>query len=203
MPRELKMHTESDRNLGERIRLILRENIEVATKFSEGPLDAIVLVVKTIREAFSKGHKVLLFGNGGSAADAQHIAAEFVNRFMKPRAPLPALALTTDTSILTSVANDEDFEEVFAKQIRALAAPGDVIWGISTSGNSPNVIRGLRTAKEMRLSTVGMTGGTGGEMRELVDHWINVNHPRVPRIQEIHIIIGHIVCELVEDLLFP
>jgi D-sedoheptulose 7-phosphate isomerase len=203
MPRDLKMHTESDRNLGERIRAILRENIEVATKFSEGPLDAIVLVVNSIREAFSKGHKVLLFGNGGSAADAQHIAAEFVNRFMKPRAPLPALALTTDTSILTSVANDEGFEEVFAKQIRALAVPGDVVWGISTSGNSSNVIRGLRTAKEMKLSTVGMTGGTGGEMRELVDHWINVNHSRVPRIQEIHIIIGHIVCELVEDLLFP
>jgi D-sedoheptulose 7-phosphate isomerase len=189
--------------LEERIRGILEENIQVIQSFLEGPLAPVVRVAHTIGEAFAAGHKLLLFGNGGSAADAQHIAAEFVNRFLKLRRPLPAIALTTDTSILTSIANDEGFKQIFAKQIQAFGVPGDVAWGISTSGNSPNVISGLREARALGISTVGLTGGSGGKMGKIVDHWIHVNHGRVPRVQELHITIGHIVCELVDDFLFP
>lgn len=181
----------------------MKVHISVAREFLEGPLDTVVRVVETVSDAFASGHKVLLFGNGGSAADAQHIAAEFVNRFMKTRSPLPAMALTTDTSVLTSVSNDEGFDEIFAKQINAFGVQGDVAWAISTSGNSPNIIHGLRAARALGICTVGMTGGSGGEMKKLVDHMIHVNDERVPRVQEIHITIGHIICELVEDLLFP
>jgi D-sedoheptulose 7-phosphate isomerase len=149
----------------------------------------------------STGHKVLLFGNGGSAADAQHIAADFVNRFRIERPPLAALALTTDSSILTSIANDEHFDHVFDKQIQALGLEGDVAWGISTSGDSPNVVNGLQTARHRGLATMGMTG-RGGRLAASADLVFTVDSDVTARIQEAHITLAHILCELVERILF-
>lgn len=164
---------------------------------------ALVLSISwAIAEAFKKGNKVLLFGNGGSAADAQHLAAEFINRFLIDRKPLPAIALHTDTSIVTSISNDFSFSDVFSKQIKALGTPGDVAWGISTSGNSQNVIEGLIVAKEKGLITVGFTGSGGGTMKEYCDFILAVDSDHTPRIQEVHILIGHIICQIVEDFLF-
>lgn len=183
----------------ERVRSILTESIRIKRAFMEGPLEGVVGAVEAIVETLLAGRKLLIFGNGGSAADAQHIAAEFVNRFLMPREPLAALALTTDTSVLTSIANDEDFREVFAKQVRALGNPGDVAWGITTSGKSPNVVRGIEEARRGGLVTIGLTGGTGGEVAALVDHWIHVGHAVAARVQEVHITVGHIICELVEE----
>ena len=144
----------------------------------------------------------MICGNGGSAADAQHLAAEFVNRFQLERPPLPALALTTDTSIITSVANDYGYEEVFSKQIRALGVKGDILLGLSTSGKSENILSAIRTAREKGLYSVGFTGGDGGGMGKLVDLALVVENNQTPRIQEAHIMAGHIVCELVEYILF-
>jgi len=189
--------------LEERIRALLRQSIQVKQSFLDGPLQGVTGTVQAIVDAFRRGRKLLLFGNGGSAADAQHIAAEFVNRLMKSRPPLPAVALTTDSSILTSVANDDAFGEIFARQVRALGAPGDVAWGISTSGESPNVVRGLKEARSLGFVTVGLTGGGGGTVGTIVDHWIHVDHPLGPRVQEAHIAISHIICQLVEETLFP
>ena len=149
-----------------------------------------------------KEGKNSFFGNGGSAADAQHLAAEFVNRFQKERRSLPAIALTTDTSILTSIANDYDYSLVFVKQIEALGQSGDTAWSISTSGMSPNVYLGLKKAKQKGLKTVALTGGDGGKIVKMADISIIVPSFKTPRIQEIHITIGHIVCELVERALF-
>jgi len=158
---------------------------------------------RVLAAALQKGGKILLFGNGGSAADAQHLAAEFVNRFRVERPPLAALALTTDTSVLTSIANDYDFREVFAKQIRALARPGDAALGLSTSGNSPNVVRGLDAAREMGLVTLALSGGDGGPVARAADLALVVPSLNTPRIQEVHITIGHVLCDLVDFLLFP
>ncbi len=155
-----------------------------------------------IADAFEKGNKVLLFGNGGSAADAQHLAAEFMNRFLIDRKPLPAIALHTDTSVLTSISNDFSFTDIFSKQIKALAAPGDVAWGISTSGNSHNVIKGLAEARSRGLVTVGFSGSGGGAMKDYCDYLLVVDSEDTPRIQEVHILIGHVVCQIVEDYLF-
>lgn len=190
-------------DMEERIRALLGESIRLKQALLEGPLDPMIGAVDAIGEAFRSGRKLLLFGNGGSAADAQHIAAEFVNRFLKTRPPLPALALTTDSSVLTSVSNDESFQQVFVKQIRALGSTGDVAWGISTRGQSANVVLGLEEARARGLVTIGMTGGSGGEIGTIVDHWIHVHCFRVPRVQEAHITIGHIICELVDEALFP
>lgn len=150
----------------------------------------------------SGGHKILIFGNGGSAADAQHIAAEFVNRFRIERPPLAALALTTDTSVLTSIGNDYRFDEVFEKQVRALGVKNDVAWGISTSGNSPNVIKAIRSACAQGLKTIGMTG-QGGQLAECADLVLTVESSVTARIQETHITMGHLLCELVDRILFP
>lgn len=150
----------------------------------------------------ASGHKILIFGNGGSAADSQHIAAEFVNRFLVERPPLAAIALTTDTSILTSIGNDYDFDEIFEKQIRALGQPDDVAWGISTSGNSENVVKGVRQAVNTGLRTLGMTG-RGGLLADSVDVALTVPEDVTPRIQEAHILMAHMLCELVDELLFP
>ena len=150
-----------------------------------------------------EGHTVLLFGNGGSAADAQHLAAEFVNRFQVERPPLAAIALTTDTSILTAVGNDYDFQEVFVKQIQALGKKGDVAWGISTSGTPANVVKGLEIAKKQGLQTLALTGRDGGIMARMADICLIVPSYETPRIQEVHIAIGHILCDLVDFLLFP
>jgi len=156
-----------------------------------------------IASAILKGKKWLIFGNGGSAADAQHLAAEFVNRYVRDRPALPALALTTDTSVLTSIANDSEFKSVFARQVEAIGRPGDVAVGISTSGGSANVIEGLRTARARRLVTIGFCGEEGGAMRGLCDHLISVPSKTTARIQEVHILVGHILCQIVEETLYP
>ena len=149
------------------------------------------------------GGKILLFGNGGSAADAQHLAAEFVNRFRIERPPLAALALTTDTSILTSIANDYHFQEVFAKQVRALGRPGDAALGLSTSGHSANVVKALEVARQMELKTLALSGGDGGPVAAAAELAIVVPSRNTPRVQEVHITIGHVLCDLVDFLLFP
>ena len=161
---------------------------------------AIELIASTLRE----GRKVLLFGNGGSAADAQHIAAEFVNRFKIERPPLAAIALTTDTSALTSIANDYGYVEVFAKQIEALARPGDVAIAISTSGNAANVLRAVAACCRQGVRTIAFTGGRGGQLARKANVVLNVGSTtETARIQETHILIGHVICELVDRLLFP
>ncbi len=151
-----------------------------------------------VQGVLASGHKVLLFGNGGSAAQAQHIAAELVNRLRHDRAALPALALTTDTSVLTSVANDRDFSKIFSRQIEALGRPGDLAWGLTTSGRSPNVLEGLREARQRGLKTMVFSGGKGGEAKGLADVALVVPSTDVPRIQEIHLLLGHVICEVVE-----
>ncbi len=153
--------------------------------------------------AYSRGNKILLCGNGGSAADAQHIAAELSGRFYYDRPPLPAEALHVNTSFLTAVANDYSFEDLYARAVLASGKKGDLLIGISTSGNSENVIRALLTARENGIQTVGFTGETGGRMKEFCDNLIAVPSTDTPRIQEAHILIGHIICELVEAALFP
>lgn len=180
---------------------ILKEGADLRLRIAEAMAGDILAAARTIADAFKGGGKVLLFGNGGSAADAQHIAAEFMNRFLIERPPLPAVALTTDTSILTSVSNDYAFDDVFAKQVKALGKKGDVAIGISTSGSSPNVLKALRAAKKMGLTTVGLCG-EGGKMASLSDILLAVPSKSTPRIQEAHIAIGHILCELTDTLLF-
>jgi len=150
----------------------------------------------------TSGHKILIFGNGGSAADAQHIAAEFVNRYQIERPPLAALALTTDTSIITSIGNDYHFDEIFSKQIRALGKKDDIAMGISTSGNSKNVIRAINAGRKIGMFTIGLTG-RGGELAECADLVFTVKSDTTARIQEAHITLGHILCDLVERILFP
>lgn len=159
-------------------------------------------IARTLIGVFNRGGKVLLFGNGGSAADAQHLAGEFVNRFLFDRPALAAISLSTDTSVITCVANDACYEAVFSRQIEALGREGDLAWGISTSGNSANVLKAIKTAKEKKLLTVGFTGGNGGKLAEMVDLPLVVPVRSTPRIQEIHITAGHIICELVEAELF-
>jgi len=175
----------------------IKEHLEVV-KTLENLGKEINLFAKKSIEALKKGNKIFLMGNGGSAADSQHIAAELVGRFKKERKGLPAIALTTDTSILTAVGNDYSFNEIFARQIEALAREGDLVVGISTSGNSENVIKGILKAKEIGCYTVGLLGKDGGNLKELVDLAIIVSSNNTPRIQECHILIGHIVCEIVD-----
>jgi D-sedoheptulose 7-phosphate isomerase len=165
--------------------------------------EEVAAAARLLAATLKGGGKILLFGNGGSAADAQHIAAEFVNRFQIERPPLAALALTTDTSILTSIANDYDFIEVFEKQIRALGRPGDVAVGLSTSGNSGNVVKALEAARHMGLRTLSLSGGDGGPVAKASELAIVVPSRNTPRIQEVHITVGHVLCDLVDFLLFP
>lgn len=181
---------------------LFRESCRVKEAFINDNLGKLVNVIEVLTAALKAGNKILIFGNGGSAADAQHIAAEFVNRFIIERPPLPAIALTTDTSIITSIGNDYDFSEIFAKQIRALGQPGDVAWGISTSGNSPNVQKGLEMAKKMELITLALTGKDGGPIAKMADCSLNVSSGSTARIQETHITAGHAICELVDIKLF-
>ncbi len=155
-----------------------------------------------IVERFDRGNKLLLFGNCGLAADAQHIAAEFASRFVMERPPLPAIALTTDTSLLTAVGNDYSFDQVFEKQVSALANAGDIVWGISTSGNSENVIKGLKRAIKCEAKTIGFAGKDGGKMPGLCDKILIVENQVTARIQEIHIMSAHIICGLVDEIMF-
>jgi D-sedoheptulose 7-phosphate isomerase len=179
-----------------------KESSEVKTRFLKENLAKLLDVIKLVSRAFEGGNKLFFFGNGGSAADAQHMAAEFVNRYIMNRPPLPAIALTTDTSILTSVSNDIAFSEIFAKQLRALGKEGDVAIGITTTGNSPNIIKAFEVAKEMGMKTVAFTGNDGGAIGNMVDFPLVVPSNSTPRIQEAHILIGHILCEMVEHSLF-
>jgi D-sedoheptulose 7-phosphate isomerase len=179
-----------------------KESIEVKTSFLKENLAKVLDVIKLISHCFEMGNKLFFFGNGGSAADAQHLAAEFVNRYIMDRPPLPAIALTTDTSILTSVSNDFSFSEVFAKQLKALGKEGDIAVGISTSGTSPNIIKAFEVAKEMGMKTIALTGSDGGTLAKVADFSLIVPSSSTPRIQEVHILVGHILCELVEHYLF-
>lgn len=164
---------------------------------------SLAAVANTCIGALRRGNKILFAGNGGSAADAQHLAGELVSRFNHDRPGLPALALTTDTSVLTAIGNDYGFEHLFARQIEAVGVRGDVFIGISTSGRSPNVLRALRTAREKGLVTVGFTGRGGGDMPALCDHCLHVPADATPRIQEGHISLGHTLCWLIERAIFP
>lgn len=168
----------------------------------ENQIDTILEIVKVIISSFRRGGKLLFFGNGGSASDCQHLAAEFVGRFQKERKALPAISLTTDTPIITSLSNDYNFEIIFSRQIEALGKKGDVVVGITTSGRSKNVILGLKKAKEMGLKTIVLTGERGKSLGKIVDICLAVPSDRTPRIQEAHITIGHIICELTEKELF-
>ncbi|MDD5167572.1 MAG: D-sedoheptulose 7-phosphate isomerase [Syntrophales bacterium] len=181
---------------------IFKESCQLKESFVNENLGRIVQAVEAVTAALKSGNKVLIFGNGGSAADAQHLAAEFVNRFLIERPPLPAIALCTDTSVITSIGNDYDFSEIFSKQIRAIGHAGDIAWGISTSGTSKNVVKGLDQAKKMGLITIGMTGKDGGDIAGIVDHHLNVSSNATPRIQEVHITIGHVICQMVDLRLF-
>ena len=178
------------------------ESIEAKRRCLKNNGELMIRAATVIVDVFNNEGKLMIFGNGGSAADAQHIAAEFVNKFMIERPPLPAMALTTDTSILTSVGNDYNFDDIFSKQIKALGMEGDVAWGISTGGESVNVLEGLRVARDRGLRTIGMTGSGGGKMSEVVQVLLKVDADNPPRIQECHITMAHIICELVDYQLF-
>lgn len=179
----------------------IAEHINVAQALYQQQGEKIEVAASVLAWALKTGKKVLFCGNGGSAADAQHLAAEFVGRYLLEREGLPAIALTTDTSILTAVANDYDFANVFARQVQALGNNGDVLIGISTSGNSPNVVRAIEVAKAKGLATIGFTGQSGGKMRELCDVCLAVDSKVTARTQEMHILMGHILCELLDGVL--
>ncbi len=178
------------------------ESIAVKRALLETQSKTIANAGAALVEAMRNGKTLYLFGNGGSAGDAQHIAAELVGRFTKERRALPAVALTTNTSALTALGNDYEYAIVFSRQLEAFGKPGDVVIGISTSGNSPNVLHGLQTANKLGLVTIGLTGETGGDTRATADHCICVPSRDTARIQESHILIGHILCEIVECELF-
>jgi len=180
---------------------ILEDSIATKRDCIEKNIDTISRTVDLLAACMSAGRKVLIFGNGGSAADAQHLAAEFVNRFQIERPPMPAIALTTDTSILTSISNDSHFADVFAKQVQALGRKDDIAWGISTSGNSANVVKAIKSARKLGMRTIGMTG-RGGELAECADLVFTVASDVTARIQESHITLGHILCDLLERKLY-
>jgi len=177
------------------------DSATVKQQFARDHAERIALVAGLMVTAFRGGRKVLLFGNGGSATDAAHIAAEFVGRYKRERKPLPAIALATDIAAITCIANDYGYDELFARQIRAHGQKGDIAIGISTSGNSPNVLKGIEAARECGMITVAWTGGTGGKLAGLVDHPFVVPSTVTARIQESHITLGHVLCELVEETL--
>ena len=180
----------------------LKESARIKTEVADTQSEVIESAAMRIAQALREGKRVYLMGNGGSAADAQHVAGELINRFLLDRGPRPAVALTTDTSVLTSVANDYGFNEIFSKQIAALVTEGDVAWGLSTSGNSPNVVTALRLAREMGAMTIGLTGKTGGELKQFCDFCITVPSNVTPWIQETHISVAHAICDIIERTIF-
>jgi D-sedoheptulose 7-phosphate isomerase len=182
---------------------MLRDAARLHERTAHEAAEAVVAAVDVLTAAFDGGGKVLIFGNGGSAADAQHLACELVGRFLRDRRALPALALTTDTSTLTAIANDYGFDRVFARQIEALGNPGDVAIGISTSGASANVLAALQIAKSRGLKTIAFTGGSGGRIGSAADVHVNVPHTATPRVQEVHRTLIHAVCDLIESGLAP
>jgi len=180
----------------------LKESAQVKNLIAQTLVERITQGVQMLLETFKEGKKVLVLGNGGSAADAQHLAAELVGRFKMERPALPCLALTTDTSIITALANDYGYEDVFARQVEAWANPGDLVIGISTSGNSPNVLEALRASRAKGAKTLALTGKNGGEMSDLADLSLVVPSQDTPRIQEGHLTLIHILCDLLEKKLF-
>jgi len=188
--------------LRDQILEIFDQSARIKEKFLAEQALVLEDVVRAVAEVLGRGNKIFLFGNGGSAADAQHIAAEFVNRYLINRPPLPALALTTDTSILTAVANDFSYEEIFERQIRALGKKGDAALGISTSGRSGNVIKALEAARELGLVVIGVGGPADSPMKLICHHYICVEGGPTPRIQEVHLVIAHTLVEMVERMLF-
>jgi D-sedoheptulose 7-phosphate isomerase len=190
-----------DATLEDNLRRQLAESVRVKQELLADTA-ACASVARLLIEAYRAGNCLFAFGNGGSAADAQHIAAEFLGRFYLERAAMPAHALTVNTSALTAIGNDYGFEQVFARQLQALGRPGDVALGISTSGNAANVVTALATAREMGMQTVALTGAGGGRAREVAEHWVGVPSNDTPRIQEAHITLGHIWSALVESALF-
>ncbi|MDJ0809602.1 MAG: D-sedoheptulose 7-phosphate isomerase [Desulfobacterales bacterium] len=181
---------------------ILAESLKVKSEAVTRQSDILLAAADILVTAIAAGKKILLFGNGGSAADAQHLAAEFVNRFQMDRRPLPAIALTTDSSIITSIGNDDSFERIFARQVEALGRPDDVAWGFSTSGESGNILAALEAARQGGLHCLGMSGA-GGRMKTQTDLLLTVASSNTARVQETHITMGHILCQLVEHKLFP
>ena len=188
----------------EKIKQIIKASIDTKQKLLENSelMSTIEKIVEITTAAFKNGKRVYFCGNGGSAADAQHLAAEFSGRFYTDRKALPAEALHCNTSYLTAVGNDYSFDDIYARIIDGIGAQGDVLFGISTSGNSKNIIKAFEVAKKIGMITVGFTGSTGGNMKALSDHLINVPSTDTPRIQESHITVGHIVCQLVEENIF-
>ena len=184
------------------VRRTLSETIALHERVRQANLQPVLDAAAAIAESFRGGGKLLLFGNGGSAADAQHVAAEFVGRFQRERAALAAIALTADTSVLSSIGNDYAFERVFARQVEALGRQGDVAFGISTSGRSPNVLAGLTTARERGLKTLALTGGDGGAIGKAAYTHVNVASDSTARVQEVHRTLLHVICDLVERGLF-
>ncbi|MEA2040827.1 MAG: D-sedoheptulose 7-phosphate isomerase [Thermodesulfobacteriota bacterium] len=184
------------------IQEVLEDSLRVKEAFIRENASNLVLLAEKIALAFTGDRKLMLCGNGGSAADAQHIAAEFINRYTLERPPLPAMALTTDTSVITSIGNDYSFNDIFSKQVKALGAEGDILLAISTSGNSENILAAVKDARSQGMYTAGLVGNDGGDLASLVDLSFIVKSDVTPRIQEAHILAGHILCHLVDHILF-
>ena len=178
------------------------ETVSAGQSFIDDCGRDVIFLAEKIADIFKANNRLLVCGNGGSAADAQHIAGEFVNRFMIERDPLPAISLTTDTSVITSIGNDYSYDLIFSKQVQALGAPGDLLLVISTSGNSVNLINAVETAKKQGLYTAALLGGSGGKLRDMVDIPLVISSNITPRIQEIHLFIEHMLCQIVEEILF-
>lgn len=181
---------------------ILEESIKAHREFALDNAEILQKIAETVAECFGRGNKVLIMGNGGSASDALHIAGEFVGRFEMERPTLPAIALTGNTSAITAIGNDYSYDEIFEKQVAAFVNPGDIVWGISTSGNSSNVIKALKRGIRDEAVTIGFAGRDGGKMAGLCDHLLVVKHNRTARIQELHILAAHIICGLVDEIMF-
>jgi D-sedoheptulose 7-phosphate isomerase len=186
----------------EKILSEFRESITVKENFIQGHLGTVMEAAKAIAGAFNDGSKLILFGNGGSATDASHIAGEFVNRFKRERPGLPAIALNTDMAVITSIANDYDYSEIFARQLKSLALDGDVVIAITTSGSSPNVVKALEAARRKKLKTIVFTGIKGEKLASKSTYAFVVPSENTPRIQETHITLGHVLCLMVEEILF-
>ena len=180
----------------------LRDSLKIKEDFVRENMANLIFFAEKVAQTFTSDRKLMICGNGGSAADAQHMAAEFVNRFMIERPPLPAIALTTDSSVITSIGNDYSFDDIFAKQIKAIGMEGDLLLAISTSGNSANMLSAIKTARSQGLYTVGLTGGDGGRIRSLADLTLVVKSNTTARAQEAHIFAIHIICQLVDHILF-
>jgi D-sedoheptulose 7-phosphate isomerase len=197
--RRVPLQSESLPGRDGQARDLIDDHITVAGRTKEALTRGIEAFAATACETLARGGKLIVFGNGGSAADAQHLAAELTGHFVTQREPLPAVALTTDSSALTAIANDYEFADVFARQVRALCRPEDLVIGISTSGRAENVIRGLAAGREFGARTVALTGGDGGRLAPVADHALVVPSDETARIQEMHILIIHVVCALIDD----